>query len=159
MSGQGTGRAGRVYLAGPIGGCTYGECTTWRGYARKKLAALGVVGISPMRAKEFLQGEEKLDTRDYEHPLATSKGITTRDRFDTTKNCDILLANLFGAEKPSLGTFIELGWADIMRVPVIVVIEDEGSCMDHKMMQEIAGYRVNDLDAAIGIAVAILKTD
>ena len=51
----------RVYLAGPIRGCSYDNATDWREYAIKELAKDGIIGVSPMRAKEFLRGIERLE--------------------------------------------------------------------------------------------------
>jgi hypothetical protein len=36
----------------------------------------------------------------------------TRDRFDATR-CDVLLVNLLGAERVSIGTMMEVAWADL----------------------------------------------
>jgi nucleoside 2-deoxyribosyltransferase len=44
--------------------------------------------------------------------------------------------NLSGAEQISLGTAVELGWADAFGVPVVVVMED-GGVHDHPMVRDI----------------------
>ena len=39
------------------------------------------------------------------------KGIVTRDRWDVAK-ADVVLMNLVGATQVSIGTMVELGWAE-----------------------------------------------
>ncbi len=146
----------RVYLAGPITGLTFGGCTDWREYAKKELEKFGILGISPMRAKENLQAYGVLIGDEYfDEVLSCGRGIITRDRWDTT-GCDLMLVNLLGAEKVSIGTMIEFGWADAARNPVITVIEREGNIHDHAMMREITGFRVETLDEGLSVAKAIL---
>lgn len=145
----------KVYLAGPITGTTYGGCTDWREYAIKELKKEGITGVSPMRAKTYLKKEEDI-ADEYTTPLSCQKGITTRDRWDIT-SCDLVLANLLGAKGVSIGTVIELGWADLSRKPIILVMEEEGNTHDHAMIREIGGYRVESLDEGLYIAKALLS--
>ncbi len=144
-----------VYLAGPIRGLSYDGCNDWREYAKEKLKEWGIAGVSPMRAKEFLRTEKIMDDRHYDHVITCPTGITTRDRFDTT-SCDILLANFLGAQKISIGTMIEYGWADSARKPIITVMEKEGNPHQHSMVEELTGFRVETLDEGLLVARAIL---
>ena len=143
----------KVYLAGPIKGCNYAECTDWREHAIKSLQPFGIIGISPMRAKEFLKNEKKIDDLPYDHLLAGDRGIITRDHFDVM-TCDFMLANLLEVDKASIGTMIEYGWAYSYRKPVITVIENQGNPHDHPMIREITGYRVETLESGLEIAKA-----
>ena len=143
-----------VYLAGPIGGCTYEGCVTWRDYAKQQLADVGLIGLSPMRAKEFLKNEINIDDREYTHPVATPQGISCRDEWDCTRS-DIVLLNLLGATKVSIGSMIEVGMARVARVPMIVVMEP-GGIHEHVMMKVYPGFRVETLDDGIDIAKALL---
>lgn len=143
-----------VYLAGPIKGLSYNGCNDWREYAKSKLKEWKIVGVSPMRAKEFLSLEKNISDN-YDNVLASQKGIATRDRFDVA-SCDIMLANFLGADKVSIGTIIEYGWADAARKPIIAVIEKEGNPNDHSMVRELTGFRVESLDEGLYIARAIL---
>lgn len=147
-----------VYLAGNIGGLSYDNCTEWRDWAKNKLAEYGIVGLSPMRAKEMLEGNAAIDEardRTYEHPVLTPKGITTRDRWDTTR-CDLVIMNLLNEEKISAGTLIEMGWADLSRVPIILVCQEDGYYDKHPMITDICGYKVRSLKESIEIARGIL---
>jgi hypothetical protein len=153
------------YLAGPITGLSYGNCTDWREYAIKELGRVGITGLSPMRAKDYLQNENVVGDS-YEHTvLSSSRGIITRDRWDTTR-CDIILANFLSAEQVSIGTVMELAWADLARVPSIVVMEPTlpstgtpvrpGNVHEHSMVREATGFRVETLEEGLNVAKAIL---
>lgn len=145
----------KVYLAGPIAGNTYDQAEGWRAYAREVLEDHGIEVLSPLRAKDFLASEGLLHQHSYDvHPLSTNKGITTRDRFDCQR-ADVVLVNLLGAERVTIGTMIELGWADAARRPIVLALE-EGGVHDHAIVREVAGFIVPSLDEAIQLTIAIL---
>ena len=146
-----------VYLAGPISGQNYDTVNDWRNYAILELAKFGIIGVSPMRAKEELKGFATIDEKlvHTTNPLCTDKSITTRDRFDAY-NSDLVLVNLLNADKVSIGTMVEYGWADAYRKPVITIME-KGSIHDHVMIREISGFRAQTLDEGIELAVKILS--
>ena len=144
-----------VYLAGAIKGLNYKDSTDWREYAKQELAKDGIVGVSPMRAKEFLESAGVLEEQYNNHVLTCQIGIVARDRYDV-KNCDLMLANLLGLEKVTIGTMIEYGWTDAFRKPIITVIEKEGNIHDHYFVRELTGFRVETLDEGIYVAKAIL---
>jgi len=143
-----------VYLAGPITGLSYGGATDWREAAKKTLADNDILGLSPMRAKEYLLQETSIGDSYEESILSCQKGITARDRFDCQR-VDIVLVNLLGAERASLGSMIEFGWADAARVPIVTVLE-EGSIHDHAMVREMSGFLATNLDDALHTIIAIL---
>ncbi len=145
-----------VYLAGPITGLTYAGSTDWRAVAVKALAGEGLIGLSPMRGKEYLEKFEVMDdTYQDEHPLSMPAGIVARDRQDCM-TADAVIVNLAGADRVSIGTMMELGWADAARVPIIVVHEP-GGIHDHAMMRQVAGYLCETLDQALEVAIAMHK--
>jgi nucleoside 2-deoxyribosyltransferase len=144
-----------VYLAGPITGQSYKGCTDWREAAIRELAEEGIIGVSPMRGKYYLENEGVIGDAYPDKPMSSEKGITTRDRFDAT-GCSVLLANFSDADRVSVGTCIELGWADANRRPIIVVME-EGNPHWHSMVRAVSGFIVPDLDEAIKIAKAIFR--
>jgi nucleoside 2-deoxyribosyltransferase len=144
-----------VYLAGPITGLDYEGATDWRDLARRHLGDYGITGLSPMRGKSYLLGETSLaDEYADRNPMSTAKGILTRDRWDATR-ADVLLVNLLGAERVSIGTMVELGWADLARIPVVVVMEP-GNIHDHSFVRGIAGYVVASLDDALRLITTML---
>jgi len=148
-----------VYLAGPISGLSFKGCTDWREYAKRELAMHGIKGWSPMRAKEYLASLPSISGHgnEYAHmgPFATSRGVMTRDRFDCTR-CDVVLVNFVGATQVSIGTVMEIAWADLTRTPIVMAVDDEHDVHNHMMISEAIGFRVPTLDEAIRIAASIL---
>lgn len=146
----------KAYLGGPIAGLDYSGAVDWRVAMTLNLAAWGVEGLSPMRAKEFLRDELDLDSRVYSHPLSTPKGITTRDRNDV-RNCDVVIFNLLGATRVSIGTMMEVAWADAYGKPKVVVMEQSGNIHEHPILSELSDFRVETLTDALLITRAILN--
>ena len=94
----------KVYLAGPINGCTDGECSDWRGYAAERLNA---ETLDPMR-RDFRGREE-----------GQHYAIVTGDMKDI-RECDVLLVNGW---KPSWGTAMEVFYAaHTLFKPVVMVV-------------------------------------
>ena len=145
----------KVYLAGPITGCTYKECTNWRDGVRVELAEVGIDGFSPMRNKEFLANLKEAieDYGDHPEIMCTDRGIMRRDMFDV-RTADAIFVNLLGTEIVSIGTVIEIAIAYDRNIPVIVAMEPEGNLHDHAMLREAICFRVPTMEEA----VAILKT-
>jgi nucleoside 2-deoxyribosyltransferase len=150
-----------VYLSGPITGLTFQGATDWRQYAINALSRANISGVSPMRAKDYLakltapisgHGREYADLG----VLSTPQAVVARDRYDTTR-VDVMLMNLLGADRISIGTMVELGWADSARVPVVGVIEPEGNVHDHMFVNQLIGFRVTTLDAGLDVVKAILS--
>lgn len=144
-----------VYLAGPITGLSYDNGQSWREFATEQLSQSGITAWSPLRAKEYLRAYGKMEAQGYfDKVLSNARGITTRDRWDCQR-VDIVLANLVGAERVSIGTVIELGWADAVRTPIVLVMEDEGNLHDHAMVRELAGFVVPTLEQALDVVRAL----
>jgi nucleoside 2-deoxyribosyltransferase len=153
-----------VYLAGPISGCTWEEATGWRNEVRDQLLRSSIKAVSPLRAKVYLRectnpikdhyDDDDIDVNAFQN-MSTPRGITTRDRFDCL-NTNVLFVNLLGTDRVSIGTAMEIAWADANRIPSVIVIEDEGNPHDHAMINECTGYRVNTLEKGIEIVKAIL---
>lgn len=94
----------KVYLCGPINGCTDAECNDWRSYAKSRLPNT----IDPMK-------------RDYRGKEAESyREIVELDKLDV-RVCDIVLAM---CPKPSVGTSMEVLYAWQLGRPVVVVATD-----------------------------------
>jgi len=143
----------RVYLAGPITGLSYAGATDWRSQAIEALRP-DIVGVSPMRGKDYLAmlptiGGTSEEAYTRLSVMSAPKGVICRDRWDV-RTCDAVLMNVLGAAKVSVGTMIEVGWADAFRKPVVVVREP-GNVHSHMMLDEIAGYTVGTLDEAVSI--------
>lgn len=147
-------RGKQVYLAGPITGCTYGECTDWRQGIAADLP--GIECFSPLRDKAYLKNVGIIDGAYDFDPLATSRGIMTRDFWDCT-SCDIVLANLLDITRVSIGTVMEIAWAFQSKIPVVCVME-EGNMHEHPMIGEAIGFRVGSLEAARDIVLSLFDS-
>lgn len=151
----------KVYLAGPITGLTFNGAQDWRTEARNTLAQYNIFGASPLRGKEYLRALVKPISgtgEEYAHLgcMSTPRGVMTRDRYDAT-TCDVLLVNLLGSTKVSIGTVMEIAMADVKRIPIVCVMEETGNPHEHMMIAEAIGFRVTTLDEALHVVVKILS--
>ncbi len=151
-----------VYLAGPISICSYDEATAWRDKVTQELAKEDIKALSPLRGKVYLRDMTEIadsySERDvegvdgYDGPkcMSTARGITTRDRMDCMR-CSVLFVNLLGTKRISIGTMMEIAWADAARIPIVMILEKEDNPHDHAMVNECIGYRTDSLDEGIAI--------
>lgn len=93
----------KVYLCGPINGCTDEECNDWRVLIRSLLGGCEIV--DPMR-RDY-RGREQECWRE----------IVELDKIDVAQ-CDIVAAN---APKPSVGTSMEIFLAWQFAKPIVVI--------------------------------------
>ncbi len=162
----------KIYLAGPIKSLTYAEATDWRVEAREQLAARGMDGFSPMRAKHFLRDSLSISTDPtfYDNVIANPTAIVTRDRYDVM-SCDMMLINVQGASAVSLGTAVEIGWADAFHKPMVMVqspitwhckickVEVKPSPFKHEFIEALVGYKVDTIEQAVLVCRAVLFSD
>jgi nucleoside 2-deoxyribosyltransferase len=151
----------RIYLAGPIAGLTYEEAALdWRERVYNELNNGDFVHCySPMRGKIFLKGTNTIIGKQGcdEHPMYMMQGIIGRDRNDVM-NADLIFMNVLGAKAVSIGTTVELGWADAFRKPVVLIME-KGGAHDHAFYKGIATYVCSSVDQGIECTKALLYPD
>ena len=70
--------------------------------------------------------------------------------------CDLLFVNFLNAEKPSLGSVMEIAWADALHKPIILAMES-GNVHEHAMILGACGFRVESLIEAAAVAVGVLN--
>lgn len=145
-----------AYLAGPITGCSYDGAVDWRDEAKKRLATVGIAGMSPMRGKDYLLQETSIGDAYDDYVLSCQRGIMSRD-FNDCKRADVLIVNFVGAERASIGTAMEIAWAFQNQTPVIAVMEERGNIHDHAMIREAINYRVTTLEEAYQVADVVLN--
>lgn len=159
-----------IYLAGPITGQSYGSATDWRehfpdildkiagnslSYAYLEPIYRYIQCMSPMRHKDYLLNETTIGDSYEEQVMSSQRGITARDRNDCIK-ADVIIVNVLGATRVSIGTMIEMGWADANRVPIILVMEKDGNIHEHAMVRELAPFRVTTIEEAALVAYKLL---
>lgn len=164
----------RLYLAGPIAGLTYEQAALdWRAQVISALhddhncsapndgeihssQYVAIHCYSPMRGKVFLKGTgSTIGKQGYEdHPMSSMQGIIGRDRNDVAM-ADAVFMNVYGAKAVSIGTTVELGWADAYRKPVILIL-DKGGVHDHAFFKGLATYVCDSLEQGIECAKALL---
>lgn len=146
---------GTVYLGGPITGKTFDDANRWRRLAAEELCKYGIRCLSPLRGKDALKSKGVLHGTSYEgSPLTLSKGFVARDRFDVSRS-DVVLLNFSDATSVSIGTMVEVGWADAARRP-IVMIPDQHGLYKHGFLDELCQYIVPDLHSALSIVRTLI---
>lgn len=153
----------KVYLAGPIADLSYREATDWRADVKKSLEAWGIHALSPMRNHEHLTTVQRLSKTEPQGgdilPTRTSKGIMSRDFYDV-RTCDLVLVNLIGAQRISIGTTMEIAWAYQNRTPIVAAIEVEKTNIhEHGMLNEAIDFRCRDLQEALDTTISVLDVN
>jgi hypothetical protein len=142
-----------IFLAGPLRGMSFKDVADWRQYVGSKLPD-DVIAFSALRGKPYLVNANILEAEYPEHLLSTPQGTITRDRYDVFR-CDALFVNFLNSTTVSIGTIMEMAWADSQRTPVILVME-KGNIHDHPFVRQLAAYITADLDEAIQTAINVV---
>ncbi len=103
----------RIYLGGPINGCTDDEAHGWRESVKEVLVENGHEWIDPMDR----------DYRGRELEPGIAEEIVVGDKEDID-NCDVLLMN---APKPSYGTAMEILYGAEQAGKRVLVVLPEGT--------------------------------
>jgi hypothetical protein len=146
-----------VYLAGGITGLTIEEAFQWRKYVADKLPSW-LKPLSPLRGKEYLKDHTSNNVIQNAYPLkilSSAKGITCRDRNDVLR-ANALLVNFLKCPRVSIGTVMEIAWADLARVPTIVIMEKDNP-HQHCMISESVGFVTDSLDEGIEVVIQLLR--
>lgn len=145
-----------VYLAGAITGMSYEATVAWRERVEQEIAYYADV-YSPMRRKEYLSQEQQIDGSPQAYNgqiLSTPKGIVGRDTFDI-RSVDVLLVNLLGAKRVSIGTVAEIGYAYAHHKPMVVVMEAD-NIHQHPFIAEMSTYIVATVEEGIELVKTLL---
>lgn len=123
----------RVYLGGPINGCTDEEATGWRDEVAAWLNDHGHTPVDPMVR----------DYRGREMEPGIAKEIVERDK-DDIMGSDLLLMS---CPKPSVGTSMEILFGHRFGKAIIAVIPDDGRDPSPWLVYHADIYRGSVLDA------------
>ena len=111
-----------------------------------------------MRWKQYLLEETQVQDQYEESVLSCQRGIFARDSWDT-RRCDALLVNVLGADRVSIGTVMEIAWANAWNKPIVLVMEKEGNIHEHAMLREACPFRVETLQEGIDVLAALFNID
>lgn len=144
-----------VYLAGPITGLEAKEAAGgWRAIAEEYFKALGVKTLNPMRGQSDMTGILQPTDEDY-GIHATNRNVLRNDFFDV-QSADVVLANVTGAKRVSVGTTIEIAWCWALHKPCILCIEPDAgvnspdrNLHEHAMLIEMIASREHTLNDAL----------
>jgi nucleoside 2-deoxyribosyltransferase len=153
-----------LYLAGAITGLSYGEAVAWREETANRLAetAPHVRCVDPTRAKRHLANVDQIGPHGHPGGLLDGHAVVARDLWDLDR-ADVILMNLSGARRASVGCMVELGWARARGRFVIVVLPAEETAgaprsadmpvnpHDHSFVHELASAVVGTLDEALAL--------
>jgi len=115
----------KLYLAHPISGESGDDVFAY--YERWVNNLKGTTDfevLHPMTAKGYLRPEIKYKKSGYGQPISTNKAITRRDAWMVSQ-ADIVLIDLTGARRVSMGCICELAWAWLLRKHTIIVMEED----------------------------------
>jgi nucleoside 2-deoxyribosyltransferase len=129
-----------LYLAGPITGLTLKAANDWRedDLMLASLAKHGYVCLNPLREKEHLGAWENQPLPARYTPEQEEFEVS-HDLDDINKSCAIL-ANFKDAQRVSIGSVWELGYANAKGKPVVSVLEP-GGLHDHLFIHNTS-YKV-----------------
>ena len=143
-----------VYLAGPITELSFSGATDWRFDAAARLADMGVTALSPLRGKDYLAQELSIADSYAAHVMSTEKAILARDKFDVER-CTLMLVNLAGASRVSIGTCVGYGWASAASKPIVTVMEADNP-HQHSFVRGLSGWVVPTLEEGLLVAASVL---
>ena len=146
-----------VYLAGPIAGLTYEQSATWRNRAKELLAQQDIGVRYPTLNKNVKPTTVYNDQGYTEIPELTAQAIVATDRW-CVRDCSFVLMNLIGSRKASIGSMVELGWADILGKPIISVLDtsDQENPHNHGFVKELSTVIVPDIETAVDVIVRLV---
>ena len=140
-----------IYLVGPITGRSYKYCVGWREEVTKKFEVAGFHIWSPMRGEEHLKYKRKIKPVAEEGSVLDNHGIVERDKFYVAHS-DIILANFIEAEVTSIGSTMEVAWANLLGKFVATVMEKD-NIHNHAFYYEASSVVFDDLDEAVDFII------
>lgn len=113
-----------IYLAHQITGLSYEEVVSYYENVTKILTEFGYKIYCPMTGKSYLRTEDNLKNEGYKFPTSTDHAIKERDKWMVSQS-DVVLTDLTGMTRVSVGCMMELAWADLLGKHTIVVMEKD----------------------------------
>lgn len=131
-----------IYLAGPMT-----EDDDWRAPIKDTLEVQGF----RVRTPEFLERYVELFGVSTEEAAAI---LTARDRVFSSES-DYVLVNFTGSTARSMGTCVELGWADNGKTVTIAVNPDGQPHFGHPIVENACDFVTDTVEEALNILYAL----
>jgi nucleoside 2-deoxyribosyltransferase len=136
-----------VYLARQITGLSFAEVEAAYEDLKSRVSALGFKVLQAMTGKKDLAGHQNLSACGIGRPLSTDHAIAQRDRW-MVRQSDLVLMDLRGTTRISIGCCMELAWAFEMGKHNIVVLEPD-NLHHHAFIHDCAHVIYETLEDAL----------
>ena len=138
----------KIYTAGPVSGQSYEVVVGRFAEQVSRLELMGYNVLCPMTGKQYLRNELEFKKHGYnDHPLSTNHAIKERDRWMVGQS-DIVLADMTQCNGiVSIGTCMEIAWADELKKHTLVVMEED-NIHQHCFILECADLVFETMDDA-----------
>ena len=150
----------RVYLAGPMTGLSGHDAGSWREEIKTLLdyCPAGTLELLDPCRNSGVAGQTKYLAEGNIDPtaaLTNPRAQRTRNLFDISR-ASLIFCNFLGAQRISVGTVYELGYAAALGKPTIIVIEPSGNVHEHLMTSPGFECRVNSIDDGLDMLKSFL---
>lgn len=134
----------KIYLAHPMTGVSSDNVFGYYDSLAERLSKHII--LTPVTGKDYLRNVGALQ-KTYDTPLSNEHAIYNRDTWMVSQ-ADIVLCDLTGANKVSIGCCFELACAGCYKKHVIVVM-DENNVHDHPFVRQAADIVYKSIDEAV----------
>lgn len=114
-----------VYCARPITGCKFNEIEAYYRRITTRLSAISIQVFIPAWRRDFHEGDRKPESDGSWASPEIDRDIKEGDKW-LVQHSDILFANLVDAVQASIGSAMEIAWADDVGVKSVVVMDKSG---------------------------------
>lgn len=142
-----------VYLGGPITGLTYRQAQQWRTLPelRNRLALDGWEAVSPLDQHAAPEDVDVPLDAFFEEQVGESVASVIAGDLRMIRECGACLFYFTGAERASIGSSAELGYAYALGKPIVSVV-GVGDIHWHPFVTELSTHVVSRLsDAALAL--------
>lgn len=113
-----------IYCARPISGCDYQLVVDYYHRIGSRLSLAGFRVLTPMCGKEYLRTDPKLKAHGHGAPVSTNHAVKERDKW-MVQTSNLVFVNLIDTDRVSIGSVMELAWADAFGAHSIVALSAE----------------------------------
>jgi nucleoside 2-deoxyribosyltransferase len=140
----------KIYCGHQISGLRVEEVVSYYDQVRFDLEKIGYTVLSPMTAKDdqfnMLNKDEVFVPGGYSG-VASDHSIVERDCWMVSQ-ADIILMNLLGMKKASIGCISETAWAFLLRKHVVLLMEKDNP-HQHAFIKEMSDVLLETYDQGI----------